>query len=214
MSRSYYQANSSTCALDPTASYVLADIIPAVFFFLSCIIKFPSLQFTIIYHWWFTISMKTCIFFPLKKPQHLSPHPLQLLSFSPVPLPIKTPWKTVHACHLQLLSSQSLLNLLVGLSSLQVNYLALFLSDLLPAFCTVDRSLLFESHSLFGLWFLVSYATLTSLVMFFNLLDLNIICMLIISKVLNRHLKLNMFQTELLILLPNLLLLKSSLSYS
>lgn len=50
-------------------------------------------------------------------------------------------------------------------------------------------------------WPLISsYTILTSLLVSFNLMDLNIIYMLINSKVFNRHLKPNMSQIELLIL--------------
>ena len=66
-----------------------------------------------------------------------------------------------------------------------------------------DRVLLitpFPLNHLFTWPLIPSYTTLPSLLVSFNLMDLNIIYMLTNSKVVNRHLKLNMSQTELLIM--------------
>lgn len=68
MSYSYSEANSLTCAVDLAASHILVDNTPAVLFFLSCIIKLPSLLDHLPSAW------KHAIFAPLKK-KILSSHP-------------------------------------------------------------------------------------------------------------------------------------------
>ena len=188
------------CALSPAASHLLAGL-----FFLSYVIKFPSLLNHL------TISIKTCCIFSIERERERERERVCVCVCVCVYKTSLVPTFTSSYCPLALPCFLE--------NPLKKKMYVLSISSSSPPIPSWMYSLHFHPHKstgwpfvsdqhcvllippsslnclLLDLLYLLLYAILTSLVMPFNLMDLNVIYMLVISKVFNRHLKLSTSQT-------------------